>query len=130
MRWRRRQRTRLTAWLGLAALAIQVLLPLVLAAEISAAAAAGEHSVFELCVFGHPHHGLAPGDADGKSDADLGTVCPICVALQASPVFTAPAIAALPLPAMQATDIAVAAARVSPRPVALAAYRSRAPPLG
>jgi len=134
MSWRR-QRSAIAAWLGLAALAIQVALPLLVAAEISLAAGAGEGSVFELCEYGHIH-AVAPHEADGapgKShhhDGDDRAICPICIALHASPAFTAPAILALPLPVVRETATAVPQMRRSLRLVALAAYRSRAPPIG
>jgi hypothetical protein len=107
------------------ALAIQALLPLLLGAELAAVARSGDREVFELCAFGHLHLG---GDGHGTSDRDAGTLCPICVALQASPAFTAPAPAALPLPSTAPSRVAPATVPAAPRFVALAAYRSRAPP--
>src|SRR5579864_7097770 len=110
-----RQRRAFAAWLGLCALALQALVPLLVAAEISLAARSGDHDVFELCVFGQVHDS-GHTDAPGKTDHDDGgTICPICVALHASPVYTAPAAPALLLP---------------PPAAVVAAYRSRAPPLG
>jgi hypothetical protein len=129
MVWRRQSRA-IAAWLGLFAFVLQSVIPLLVAAEISLAAGAGEHSVFELCPMGHVHgiHTGAPGKPDQQNDS--GALCPICVALHASPVFTAPAAAALPVPVFHEIVTAPAASRPAPRLVALRAYRSRAPPLG
>ena len=131
----RRKRSSVAAWLGVVALAIQAVLPLLVAVEISLAASAGENSVFELCEYGHIH-AAAPHEADGapgKSrhhDGDGGPLCPICIALHAGPVFTAPAILALPLPAVRDIATALPEMQRSPHLVALVAYRSRAPPIG
>jgi hypothetical protein len=124
----RRQGRAIAAWLGLFAFFIQSLIPLLVAAEISLAANAGEHSVFELCPMGHVH---GTADQPGKShgDDDGCGLCPICIALHASPVFTAPAISALPVPVVHAIVTEAIAPHQIPRFVATAAYRSRAPPL-
>ena len=131
MVWRRQGRA-IAAWLGLFAFFLQSAIPLLVAAEISLAASAGEHSVFELCPMGHIHgvagHTGGPGKSQG--DGDDGGLCPICIALHASPVFTAPAAAALPVPVSHDIVTAAAASRPAPRLVALRAYRSRAPPFG
>jgi hypothetical protein len=131
----RLKRIAVAGWLGILALGIQALIPVLLAAEIAIAGTTTGKSVFTLCAFGHLH-AVAPPAADGKSppsstdDEDQGTVCPICIALQASPPFTAPAQIALPLPTGHPLDLVAATpARASER-VATAAYRSRAPPLG
>lgn len=123
---RRRARRRSIAWLALVALAIQALLPLLLGAELAAIAKSGDREVFELCAFGHIHLG---GDGHGQSDREHATLCPICVALQASPAFTAPAPAALPLPTVVPIRVSLPLLAVAPRHVVLPAYRSRAPPI-
>lgn len=125
----RRQGRAIAAWLGLFAFFLQSLIPLLVAAEVSLAANSGEHSVFELCPMGHVHGGT---DQPGKShgDDDGCGLCPICLALHASPAFTAPAIAALPVPIVRAIVTAAVAPHQIPRLVATAAYRSRAPPFG
>ncbi|HUC63979.1 MAG TPA: DUF2946 domain-containing protein [Stellaceae bacterium] len=129
----RRQSRAIAAWLGLFAFFLQSLIPLLVAAEISLAANAGEHSVFELCPMGHVH-GAADqhpgGSGKSQGDDDGCGLCPICLALHASPVFTAPAVAALPVPIVHAIVTAAVAPHQIPRLVATAAYRSRAPPLG
>ena len=133
MRWRGK-RTAFAAWLGLLALAIQAVVPLLVAAEIAFAAKAGDGSVFELCVFGHVHAAPVP-DAEGggtpsnPKNADLASICPICVALHASPVFIAVVVAALPLPAFREVAAGLPEVRRAPPPTPLAAYRSRAPPI-
>ncbi len=133
---RSKQRSAIAGWLGLLALAIQAALPLVIAVEISLAAGAGKDSVFELCEYGHLH-AVAPHDADDAPgtphhhhDGDDGAICPICIALHASPVFTAPASLALPLPVVREIATALPEMRRAPPLLALTAYRSRAPPLG
>jgi hypothetical protein len=129
----RPKRIAFAAWLGLLALAVQSLIPVLLAAEIEVASTQSGKSVFTLCPFGHIH--VAQGAAgDGKApastdDEDQGTVCPICIALQAAPPFTAPPPVALPLPAALPLEIVLAEARPSATNVTTAAYRSRAPPL-
>ena len=129
----RPKRIALAAWLGLLALAVQSLIPVLLAAEIEIASTQSGKSVFTLCAFGHIH--AAQPAADGKAsgstgDEDQGTVCPICIALQAAPPFTAPAQIALPLPAGRPLACVTAIAVQAPERIATAAYRSRAPPLG
>ncbi len=130
---RRRQRIAVAAWLGIVALAIQALIPALLAAEIQLADAEGRHSSFALCAFGHIHatadHDEGGGNGTSHHDAATGT-CPICIALLASPPFTAPDLVVLPAPVGYPLDALVAAARQGRRALAAAAYRSRAPPLG
>ena len=126
---RRRPRRKSVAWLSLLALLIQALLPLAVGAEVAAIARSGDHELLEFCAFGHLH---VAGDSDGPSDhhQHSDTLCPICVALQASPVFTAAAPAKLPLPTATPLRVATHAATVAPRFLAFTAYRSRAPPIG
>jgi hypothetical protein len=131
MGWRV-QRSAVAAWLGLLALAIQVGLPLLVAAEISLAARAGTDSVFEMCEYGHLHVAEhEPGTAHHHHhDGDDGGLCPICIALHAGSVFTAPTLLALPLPVAAPIATAAPETRAEPRRVTLTAYRSRAPPFG
>lgn len=127
----RKQRRRIVAWLGLFAFAIQVLIPLLVAGEIALADTGAYAGVFRLDVC---ERGAAPPGAGalGKSVPleHHHALCPICLALIASPAFTQPA--ALPLPLPQATAVAVALpeTRSAQRPASLLVYRSRAPPLG
>jgi Protein of unknown function (DUF2946) len=120
------------AWLGMIALAVQALIPVLVAAEIQIAATEPGKSVFTFCAFGHLH--VAQPAADGSpstptGDEDQGSVCPICVALQAAPPFTAPGQIALPVPVALPVTIVIADALPAAKIVATAAYRSRAPPL-
>ena len=134
MRPRKRQRIALAAWLGIVALAIQALIPALLAAEIEIAGTERGASVFTLCAFGHIHVATQHDEQDGKdtpqSDEGLSAPCPICIALIASPAFTAPPQIALPLPvagtveALDPTDGQALLRFVT------AANRSRAPPVG
>jgi hypothetical protein len=131
MRWRRKPRRAVAAWLGLFALVLQTLVPLLVAGEIADAAKAGDHSVFELCLFGHLHQGPPAGAPGGdRHSGDAGDLCPLCVALHASPVFTTPTVAALPLPAVQAIGTPLPPHQRSAGRIASAASRSRAPPNG
>jgi hypothetical protein len=129
----RPKRIAFAAWLGILALAVQSFIPVLLAAEIEFAAHQPGTSVFTLCPFGHIH--AAQPSADGKAPAspdgqDHGTLCPICIALQAAPPFTAPPQIALPLPASFPLETVLAEAEPAAKSVATSAYRSRAPPLG
>jgi hypothetical protein len=133
---RRLKRIAVAAWLGILALGIQALVPVLLAAEIEIATTTTGKSVFTLCAFGHIHavaHPAADGKAPASSDdedQDQGTVCPICIALQATPPFTAPVQIALPVPSGHPLVVVVASPAPAPAIAAAAAYRSRAPPLG
>ncbi len=122
------QRRVIAAWIGLIALALQVELPLLVAIEISFANRAAANSAFEICGYGHRAEG-APGTSH-HPHRDGDGLCPICIALHAGPVFTAPALVALPLPAAAPIVATVPERRAEPRVVVLSAYRSRAPPLG
>jgi Protein of unknown function (DUF2946) len=135
MRPRKRTRIAFAAWLGIVALAIQALIPSLLAAEIEIAGQEHGASVFTLCAFGHVHLGTAHDEQDGKGtsqhDDELGAACPICIALIASPAFTAPAPVALPPPTASAiAALAPGDGQEAPVRFATTAYRSRAPPVG
>ncbi|HJT06449.1 MAG TPA: DUF2946 family protein [Stellaceae bacterium] len=135
MRPRKRSRIAFAAWLGIVALAIQALIPALLAAEIDIADQEHGASVFTLCAFGHVHVATThdePGGTDTpQHDDELGAACPICIALIASPAFTAPAPVALPLPLAGAiASLAPIEGQEAPVRFATTAYRSRAPPIG
>lgn len=133
MRPRKRTRIAFAAWLGIVALAIQALIPALLAAEIEIAGKEHGASVFTLCAFGHVHVGTTGDDQDGtpQHDEGLGAPCPICIALIASPAFTAPPQAALPLPPASAiAALAPTDGQEAPVRLAITAYHSRAPPIG
>ena len=135
MRPRKRPRIAFAAWLGIIALAIQALIPALLAAEIEIAGNEHGASVFTLCAFGHLHVATTrdePGGTDTpQHDEELGAPCPICIALIASPAFTAPPQVALPLPLANAVAaLAPIDGQEAPVRLAATAYRSRAPPIG
>ena len=132
---RRLKRSAFAGWLAVVALSIQALIPALLAAEISVADT-GSGGLFTLCAYGHlhlavhhdgagsPHHSQE-GDGD---EGEQGALCPICIALLASPVFTATPAVFLPLPASQPVEV-VAAFEASFTVTSFhGPYRSRAPP--
>ncbi len=128
----RRQMRRLAAWLGMLALLVQVFVPGLLAAEFRLAQEPRAQGIFAFCAFGHLHvtvtdDGSAPA-SPGHGD-EAGALCPICLALLASPAFTAPLLSALPLPAAMPVEILAPSATQRPAAVLVTAYRSRAPPV-
>ncbi len=126
---RRLSRAACAAWLGLFALAVQAAIPALVAIEFGIAGNAAEAAT--LCVFGasqdHPSETPAPAPPGGKHG--IGA-CPICIALNAGHAFTAPDAAALPLPASHELGATIPLPAALRDAVAVAAYRSRAPPLG
>ena len=135
MRWRKGRCAGLARWLGLLALALNALVSIHLAFDISEALAAtratevhaggvtAEWSVLAVLT-GHSHPGNKPG-APGKHH---GTACPVCAAAGTFAGFVPASPVALPIPA------SAAAPSILPKPVgkptgALTAYRSRAPPV-
>jgi Protein of unknown function (DUF2946) len=138
MGMRRLKRSAFAGWLAVIALSIQALIPALLAAEISVADT-GSGGLFTLCAYGHlhvaPHHHEGSGSPHDSHEGDNdegegGALCPICVALLASPVFTAAPAVFLPLPASR--PVAVVPAFEAAFTVASfhGSYRSRAPPFG
>jgi hypothetical protein len=125
----RKERRAITAWLGLFAFAIQVLIPLLLGAEITLAASGSDPQVFDLCSF---HHVEAPPGGTGKADrqGERHYLCPICIALLASPAVTATAPPVLPLPEARPLLLERPAPSQAPPLAARLPYRSRAPPIG
>ena len=123
MRFRRHERRCLAAWLGLICLAVQALLPLLLAVEI--AAQPFDPAAEALCL----HSSAAPPQPDQTPHHHSGiSGCPICLTLAASAAFTEPTPLALPLPDLVRSD-AYAHAEGGPRTQFFrASYRSRAPP--
>jgi DUF2946 family protein len=130
------KRSAFAGWLAVIALSIQALIPALLAAEISVADT-GSGGLFTLCAYGHLHLAAhrdgtgSPGHShEGEEGGEGGALCPICVALLASPLFTAAPAVFLPLPASRPAE-AVAASESSFAVASFrASYRSRAPPLG
>jgi hypothetical protein len=124
----RGKRRAIVAWLGLFALTVQVLIPLILGAEITLAASGSEPDVFDLCSLHHVD--AAPPGGTGKSDRHGGHhLCPICLALLASPAFTQTAAPSLPPPTAHAAAIERLEKREVPHRLVLLSYRSRAPPI-
>jgi hypothetical protein len=137
---RRDRQTPAGTWLGLVAMLLQVLLPVLVGLEMSGAAGAGGNAAGP-CLLMHAdapagapdaappshHHGGAPAE-----DAPYGkglVPCCLCQALQAAHGFTPPAVIALPAPRFHG----VAALGGADEPVVTATYSavysSRAPPL-
>ena len=136
---RRLKRGAFAGWLAVMALSIQALIPALLAAEISVADT-GSGGLFTFCAYGHlhvathHHEGSASPHHSHDGDTDEGeggaALCPICVALLASPVFTAAPAVFLPLPASRPIEV-VATVEASFTVTSFhSAYRSRAPPVG
>jgi hypothetical protein len=96
------------------AIAVQALIPLVVAADIAAANAT------PICGSHADKHG-------GRQNPT--TACPICAALAASAAVTAPAPPALPLPRFVFAAIQPTPHQAAPDLHLAAAYRSRAPPI-
>jgi Protein of unknown function (DUF2946) len=131
---RKGERTFAAAWLGLLALAVQALLPVLLAVEIGISRADGTRGLFSECAYGHRHVAAPqggsgkPSDTPGHDDGDGGP-CPVCIALLAAPPFTAPTEIALPLPVAGPVDALAYFDLRAPATSIAAAYRSRAPPI-
>jgi hypothetical protein len=126
------KRRRFAAWLGILALGLQGLIPLFVAAEMTLAAKAGDGDAFRLCLYGE-HRGASPERPDEhrgeRHDLAFGA-CPLCLALQSGPAFTAPESVAPPPPPTQVLGTLPAASDTAATRFGVAAYRSRAPPIG
>jgi hypothetical protein len=117
MRIRRSRWFVMRAAIATFAIVVQALIPVVVAAEIAAAAGAPP-----ICSV------PAGGDHRGDHHSPSGT-CSICTALAAASAVTAPAPPAVPLPRLTATSLP-AAVTIDAAEIALPTfYRSRAPPL-
>ena len=123
MRSRQRRKRFIAAWLGLIGLAVQALLPMLLAVEI--AAQPFDPAAAALCL----HDSADPAQpAPASHDHGLTSGCPICLSLAASVAFTAPTPLAIPLPSfVKADDYARIEADTRGQSV-LPSYQSRAPP--
>jgi hypothetical protein len=113
------------AWLAFLALAIQALLPFLLASEIALGnTQAYAEATSVICTAS----GSTATQPSHSSHHGLADNCPICLALAAGQAFTTLAQAVLPLP--QAASITLSL--VAPAPGALAgfaaSYHPRAPP--
>lgn len=105
------------AALAMFAVSVQTLLPLVLAADIAAAASAP------------PICSVPAGGRHDPGRHDPGGACPICAALAATGAIAAPSPPTLPLPRFAGADAPAAVAQVAPAIHFTASYRSRAPPV-
>lgn len=127
---------RFGAWMGAAALLVQILIPFILALDIKALSADAEEHAHHIATVSHlraAHADNSGGPANNAGSAakhaahqHLG--CPLCLALHAAGAALPLAVAGLPegpLPRRQAPDAAVTAAEAFPCP---ASYLSRAPP--
>lgn len=117
--------------IGLAflALAVQALLPFVIAYEITfASTSAAAEGTTIICAVAGPTASSASHQVDHTSHHGLADGCPICLALAAGQAFIAAAPVALPLP--QAASIVLRLAAHAPRASAgfSASYNPRAPP--
>jgi len=121
MRPRKRPRIAFAAWLGIVALAIQALIPALLAAEIEIAGQEHGASVFTLCAFGHLHVATTPAEPGGTGtpphDEELGAPCPICLPPIASPAVIFTTLMSGPTISTRRFGISRAAAVPTPIPV-------------
>ena len=116
----------IAAWLGIAGIGVQAMLPLFLAFAIAAAEHPGEPRPAL-----HPHHAShdpAPGSAPAGHHGDRHAGCILCLGLQAAGPVTLPAALAIaPLP-RGAAIVPPAEASASAKAGSRAFYASRAPP--
>ena len=110
------------AWFGGVAMLVQVLLPLLVAAEIGMAAR-HELSVAQAPAAIHDHH-----PASGAHPHPSSHGCPLCLAIASGQGFVAAAALPVPLPALLV--FAVVAAPSTPRldSFLTLTYQARAPP--
>ncbi len=134
MRLRGLKQNAFAGWLAMLALSIQALIPALLAAEISLAQPDSGGNLFTYCAFGHLHaaapHEEGSGSSHHSGDDGDGALCPICLALLASPEFAPASGVIVPIPAGTSLDVVLAAGSSVPVAPIATAYRSRAPPLG
>jgi len=112
--------------LALLALAIQVLLPFLVTADIALLSKSAYADTAIICSAGVSH---APSSAPAPDQKDHGGTCPLCLALATGQGFTSAAPLAIPLP-LRAESIVLDAA--SPRlafAAAATSYNPRAPPV-
>lgn len=115
------------AWLAFLAIAIQVLLPFLVAYEIALAGSpAYADTLASICSASHPQPQIP--DGSGQSHHGPSGSCPICTAMAAAQAFTAPLPLVLPVPGAAGNDIPLAAVAWRPGSIAAAPYQSRAPP--
>jgi len=115
------------AWLAFLALAVQVLLPFLVAYEIALAGSPAYAATITIC--------RAPGSADAPAKPGehgarhaLNESCPLCAALAAAQGFTSPMPLPLPLPRAPAVLTLYREAAPPALLPAAASYAPRAPP--
>lgn len=126
---RRMRRFGVAAWLGLGALGMQILLPLLVSTGIEIAAARSAEALpFPICHNGQIEPG--PGDSNhpGAPGPHNAIPCGHCLACAAAGGFTAPAFIGLSLPARMAERLRTESTPHTAPIFAAAAYLSRAPP--
>lgn len=112
------------AWLAFLAVAVQMLLPFLVAYEIALAGSPAYADDFPICHAAESSN-TAPGSAGNHANPDS---CPICAALAVGQAFTTPPPIAAPLPQTLRHvefDISVPVQRIA---LACTPYQSRAPP--
>lgn len=124
-RERRQEQQKLPgAWLAFLAVAVQVLLPFIVAYEIALAGSPAYADDFPICHAAGPAN-TAPGSLGNHVNPNS---CPICAAMAVGHAFTAPPPIAAPLPQILRYvdfDVSVPVQRIA---LACAPYQSRAPP--
>jgi Protein of unknown function (DUF2946) len=117
------------AWLAFLAIATQVLLPFLVAFEISLASspAYADRTTF-ICSASRLASPATPARNGRVTHHGLSDGCPICTALAAGQAFTATSPVILPLPKAVATPAPERAHHFRAPAIAAASYLSRAPP--
>ncbi len=121
-------------WLGLLALGIQTLLPLLVALEMQLATGDGPLAeAFEFCPLGHVHaaadrdHHHQPADSHPHHQG-LTDGCAVCLALHGGQAFTAAPALVLPAPGLGGEALSLAAPVLGSLAAIPASYHPRAPP--
>lgn len=126
---RRKQGAPQGLWLAFLALAIQTLLPFLVASEIALASSPAFAETTVICSASGPSTTPAGSPANHAAHHGLAAhACPLCIALASSQAFAAAPSVALPLP--QGNPVAIAHSTVTLRTGAApaASYNPRAPP--
>lgn len=119
---------RLRVWLAMLAVAIQVLLPYLVAHEIALASDPANPEISAFCLAFHPT-GTPPNHGGQTDHPGPAGACPICTAIAVGQSFTAPPAIAVQMP-RPTPDGVVRDAASTPRIAAFASapYSPRAPP--
>ena len=122
-RHRSRTRSPRGAWLAFLAVALQVLVPFFLMAEIARADEPGSAAVICSALGHHTQQG-----SNNATDHGLADHCSICTTLAAAQSFAPPAAPPLPLPATIGRSIAAVADISASTLLINSPYQSRGPP--